>query len=251
MKIKFVTLNIWDGGRLFDNIVDFIRRESPDILALQEVYDGKDSRLEKRFRTVSALREELGLEHFVFSPAFKEIFPFGNIEQGNAVFAKFPIKKIKDTFFDIPYGLMERDKVLDPSHLPKLLQHVIVKIGKLDINLLNVHGIWGIDGKDNERRLKMSKIIVDKIENKDNVILTGDTNVLPNTTTVGNIEKYLENVFKDELTSTFNMKRKTNGNYATAVVDMIFTSRNIKVLEHYCPNVDVSDHLPLVCVFDL
>ena len=97
----------------------------------------------------------------------------------------------------------------------------------------------------------MSKIIRDQIKDKENVILAGDFNVRPDTKTIHNIEKVLKNVFKDELVTTFNMKRKTNPGYATAVVDMIFISHNTAVVSHSCPPVDISDHLPLVCEFNI
>ena len=47
------------------------------------------------------------------------------------------------------------------------------------------------------------------------------------------------------------MKRKTDPGYAAAVVDMIFISKNIEVISHDCPQVDISDHLPLVCKFNI
>ncbi|OGK08907.1 hypothetical protein A2767_06185 [Candidatus Roizmanbacteria bacterium RIFCSPHIGHO2_01_FULL_35_10] len=110
----------------------------------------------------------------------------------------------------------------------------------------------------------MSRMIVNQIKDKENVILAGDTNVLPNTETINNLEKYLKNVFKDELTTTFNMKIKTPfvkeahyfseehlKGFAKAVVDMIFVSPNLKVVEHYQPKVDVSDHYPLAIVLEV
>ena len=97
----------------------------------------------------------------------------------------------------------------------------------------------------------MSQKIVNNLQGKEHVILAGDFNLQPNTQTISNIEKQLKNVFRGELKTTFNMKRKDNPGYASAVVDMIFVSKHIKILKHYCPNVDVSDHLPLVCVFEV
>ena len=115
-------------------------------------------------------------------------------------------------------------------------------------------GIWGLDGGDNSARFKMSDIIVEQIKDKEKVLLAGDFNLKPNTQTIKNIEKYLTNVFKDELKSSFNLSRKNLEKfpgYATAVVDMLFVSSDIKLLTHSCPQVDVSDHLPLICEFEV
>ena len=47
------------------------------------------------------------------------------------------------------------------------------------------------------------------------------------------------------------MRRKINPGYATAVVDMVFASSRLKILDHQCPDVDISDHLPLVVKIEI
>jgi len=251
MKIKFVTLNIWKGGMLFDNILSFIKKEVPDVVVMQEVLNGKDSRLEKQFRTFGVFKEELGYPYSVFSPAFLNTSSIGKIEEGNAIFSRFPIIQDKVTFFDKQYGEFNSENSKHFELIPAILQHAIISVTNAKLNVFNIHGIWGLNGKDNETRLKMSKIIVDKIRDKQNVILAGDFNVKPNTQTIKNIEKHLKNVFKDELSTTFNTKRKGKGGYSGSVVDGIFVGSDIKVLDHYCSRVDVSDHLPLVCRIEI
>lgn len=247
MKIRFVTLNIWDGGRLLDNAVDFIRKEDPDVVAMQEIYDGKNPRLERRYRTIEVFKKKLGFPHYIFAPAFIGSLSIGNIEQGNAIFSKVPITSEKVTFFDKSYGKFNAEDSKDFGLIPRILQHGLIGLDNLKLNIFNIHGIWGLDGKDNSRRLKMSKIIIREIKDKENVILAGDFNVELNTQTIKNIECHLKNVFKDELKTTFNMKHKDEGGYATAVVDMIFVSKHFKIVDRYMMDVDVSDHMPLVC----
>lgn len=252
MKIKFITLNIWDGGRLLDSIISFIKKENPDVVALQEVYDGKNPNLEKRFRTTEILQKELDFPYFVFSPAFTDAKFSEKVEQGNAILSRFPILDNNVIFF-VPYGKFELEtKSKDYRHMPSILQSADVGLeNNVKLSVCNIHGIWDFDGEDNDRRLKMSRIIVDQIKNKKNIILAGDFNIKPNTKTIGNIESHLKNVFKNELSGTFNMKHKKGDGYQTSAVDMVFVGKHLKVLEHYCPNIDVSDHLPLVCVLEL
>lgn len=252
MKVKVINLNLWFGGKLFDSALSFIVKENPDILLLQEVYDGKDSSFPKNLRTLEILKKELNLKYFYFSPAFLEKLKDGKkVERGNAVFSKFPIKSKNTIFYDIPYAEYEEYKLTDYSFIPRNLQHVVIRIEDKNYNVFNTQGIWGFDGRDSKRRIEMSNTIIKATKDKENVVLAGDFNVNPDTKTVENIEHYFVNVFKDELTTSFNMNRKSNIGYATAVVDMIFISRNLKAVSHYCPNVDISDHLPLVCTFDL
>ncbi len=250
MQFKFITLNLWLGGVLFDAILDFLKKEKPDILVCQEVYNGKDKNLEKKYRSFETIKKELGFSAASFALAFYDNRDkIGKIENGNAIFSKFPIIAEKTAFFDMPFdeNYIRKDGD-DSTLLQRNMQLATLLADKAKLNIFNIQGIWGfMDGGDNERRLKMGKTIVEEIKNKENVILAGDFNLNPDTKTVAGIEKYLKNVFKDELTTSFNMKRKEIPGYAKAVADMVFVSSNIKILEHHCPQVDISDHLPLVC----
>lgn len=250
MQIKFINLNLWNGGYLFDNLIDFIKIEKPDILACQEVFNGKKPNLESRYKSYNLLTDLLNFKYSSFSPAFLGLTEMGKIDNGNAVFSGYPIKKTKTVFYDIAYGERDNNRKNFPFS-PRNLQSVEIKLGNVPLHIFNTHGIWGEDGNDNIRRLKMSKTIVNEIKDKKYVILSGDFNTQEKTRTIANIEKHLTNVFKGELQSTFNMKRKDDPRYAKAVVDMVFVSNNIKVLKHTCPQVDISDHLPLVCVFEI
>lgn len=250
MKFRIISLNLWLGGNLFGAILDFLKKK-PDILASQEVYNGKNPILNRKYRSFDVLKTELGYNYASFAPTFLENLKLGKIERGNAIFSKFPIISTNITFYDVPYNDNYVAPIKDFSYIPRNLQHVTVRINNKQLNLFNTQGIWGVDGSDTKRRLQMGQTIINRVRNKENVILLGDFNLDPNTKIVANIEKYLKNVFKNELTTTFNMKRKDKPGYAKAVVDMIFVSKNIKVIEHYCPQVDISDHLPLVCVLEI
>lgn len=251
MQIKFVNLNIWSGGKLLDNALDFILKEDPDILNLQEVHNGSGVNLPRDERTLEILNTKLDYKYSFFTKCFKDEATKGKVDKGDAIFSRFPIVSTNSVFFDRPYGSYSGDKSQDYPILPREIQHAEIKVGEKIINVFNTQGIWGLDGGDNESRLKMSNIIVDQVKDKENVILSGDFNTNANTKTINNIEKVLISVFKDQLKTTFNMKRKTNLGYATAVVDMVFVSKEIEIISHTCPQVDVSDHFPLVCEFNI
>lgn len=243
MRLKIVSLNIWLGGALFDSVLQFLRKENPDIIGMQEVYNNKNFDL---------LKSKLGYSYASFAPAFKENLKEGIVEQGNAILSKFPIIAEKTIFYDVPYDNNFIRPETDFSRVPRNLQQAVLEINGIKLNISNTQGIWGFDGKDTERRLQMAKTIIKEIKDKENVILTGDFNINQGTKTIANIGKHLKEIFKDELVNTFNTKRKPErSGYNKAVVDRIFVNKNIKVLEHYCPQVDISDHLPLVCVLEI
>lgn len=250
MKLKIICLNLYEGGLLLDSALDFFDSEQPDILLLQEVFDGKDSSLPQNYRTIEELKFHFPDWSYYFEPEFLLVRDEDKVEIGNAIFSRFPILNSWSSDFGIPYGeypLVPADG--DYSKDPKNIQCAEIEVEGQVITACNLHGIWGLDGGDNEARLKMSQIIIDQVKNKKNLILAGDFNVKPNTQTISNIENHLVNVFKDELETTFNLSRKNLDKfpgYVSAVVDMFFVSSDLQVENHYCPNVDASDHLPLV-----
>ncbi len=292
IKLKVISLNLWTGGLLFDEILQFLKGENPDILLLQEVYNSDDLSLKRNFRSFSILRDELNFSYSHFAPAFLEsikssqavndlsaVAPVTNIpnqkiEQGNAIFSKFPLEAQETKFYDIPFG--DRiDEFAYYSVTPRNLQHVILDLNPADkkadgqalldgkstsiegnqkLHVLNTQGIWGTHGNDTDRRLKMGDFIANEVSTstqseKYPVLLAGDFNLNPYTKTVEKIENILESVFKSSLKTSFNLKRKNlekDPGYATSAVDMMLVSSDIKVLKKSCPNVDVSDHLPLV-----
>jgi endonuclease/exonuclease/phosphatase family metal-dependent hydrolase len=245
MHITCISLNIFEGGLFFPQVKEFLQTENPDIIALQEVHNEIDPLLPANLRTIQELKKMLPDFYCHFAPELILTKDKKKHVLGNAILSRFPIVEDSTTFYDIPFGEYDVNNS-DFAQSPKNIHCAKIKINSAYLHVFNTHGIWGLDGGDNERRLTMSKTIINEIKGKENVILAGDFNIKPHTQTIANIEKELKNVFKDELTSTFNMKHKTNPGYASAVVDMIFVSPNMKVMNHYCPQVDVSDHFPLV-----
>ncbi|MEO6077266.1 MAG: endonuclease/exonuclease/phosphatase family protein, partial [Candidatus Andersenbacteria bacterium] len=177
----------------------------------------------------------------------------GRVQFGNAIFSKYPITSSSTVFYDMPYVKLHVDKTHgDHSFMPRNLQHGQIDINGTILHLFNTQGIWGFDGDDNQRRIKMAKTIVREVSDLSHTVLMGDFNVQERTKTAGIIEQALYPVFKDEnRTTSFNLKRQTKSGYKTAVVDMMFTSQDVSVVEHHVSDADVSDHLALVTTIEL
>jgi endonuclease/exonuclease/phosphatase family metal-dependent hydrolase len=255
MKLKILTLNIWQGGLLFDQVLNFIEQEHPDILCLQEVFDGKENSLPMNYRTIEVFREKFPEYNASFAPAFLCNTEHGKIDQGNAVLSLFPVVSHSSVPLNTGYGEYDEypaDK--DWSKDPKVIQHCQVQLEARILNIFNVHGIWDLHGGDTPARLKMSEIIVGQVKNKEYVFLTGDFNVRPDTETIYNIERQLINVFGDQRTTSFNLKHKNlvaSPGYATAVVDFVFVSKDLKVKHAESLDDDISDHLALLTEIEL
>lgn len=255
MKLKFICLNLWLGGKLFDNVVDFLNREKPDVLALQEVFNSKDPKYPKNYRTMEEFSKIFKYKYFDFAPAFLNHQSDGAVmECGNAIFSKYPIVSRDITFFDIPFDTEYSENKMggDFSKTPRNLQHVQLNIDEKTVNVFNTQGIWGFDGEDNPRRFAMGRTIRENYLGKENIILCGDFNTLDHTKAMSVFETELKNVFKGELKRTFNMRHKPkDSGFATAVVDMIYVSPSINVTKHYTVDDDVTDHVPLICEFSI
>lgn len=251
MNIKILCLNIFEGGLLWPNIESFVRREKPDILCLQEVCNG-DERQPINFQSIKRLKALLPDYYSYYSPEIFEIFPQGQGDGGNGIYSRYPISEEKTVFLHEEYRKILRPRREDDfSHYPKNLQSVVVNIGVKKLHVCNMHGIWGLDGADTKERLRMSKLIVKEIKGKKPLVLMGDFNIKPNTKTIEAIEEKLTNVFKDELTTSFNLEHKKHPGYATAVVDMFFATKDINIVSKSVPADDVSDHLPLLVTIEL
>ncbi|MFA5778481.1 MAG: endonuclease/exonuclease/phosphatase family protein [Candidatus Paceibacterota bacterium] len=248
MRIKFLNLNIW-YGKLLESVVEFIKRENPDVVSLQEVCDG-EKMSPKWLNSWGTLKKELSYKHVSFAPTFYVVENGIKVNQGQAILSKYPILNEETFFYDVPYGEFIFSTE-DFSLVPRNLQYVILNVQGKKLNIFNTQGIWDKDKSDSKRKIKMSEKIIEQVSDKNHVILSGDFNITPKTNTIHNIEKILNNPFKDKLNTTVNFKRKNKANEKESVIDMIFISSDIKILDSYCPQVDVSDHMPLIIVFEI
>ncbi|HKR82118.1 MAG TPA: endonuclease/exonuclease/phosphatase family protein [Candidatus Saccharimonadales bacterium] len=250
MKLKVVTLNLWLGGLLLEDVIKFLQRQDADIVLLQEVFNGTDATLAPRFRSMQVLQQRL--PQYVaqdFAAAYRDFdHTNGKAQRGGAILSKFPIIERNVAFLAGAYSETYRDIPEQYADCPRELEHVVVRTPTGNVNIYNMQGVWDLDGDNySERRQKMADVVLAAVQGKSHIILGGDTNAKPTNQAIKRIETELESVFKDELTSSFNMRRKDNPGYATAVVDMLFVSRrDMHVISHECPDVDISDHLPLV-----
>lgn len=254
MKIKFLTINIWFGGKVWDNLVSYIHDTKPDILAIQEVYDGHDPSLEKRFRTIEEFKKEFVdiLPYYAFGATVQDVDV--NVPWGNAVFLKFPIKNSKTIFFDLPFAGFSFITGTDPRLVPEGMLEAEIDVNGEKLFVYSWHGVWDTHGRDTEKRMLMSDIIVESIKDKKNIILAGDTNTDPDTNAIQNIQDKtgVVSVFGNSLQSTFNMKQKENPeNYVNSPVDMVFVSPEFEIVSKEMPEVDVSDHYPLLVELEI
>jgi endonuclease/exonuclease/phosphatase family metal-dependent hydrolase len=250
MVVKVVSLNLWQGGNLFPAILEFLEKENPDILLCQEAYNGTGD-LPKNHRTVEVIQERFKFPHSKFGAMFKDMERDG-IDSGLALFSKFPIASHEVTFFIGAYSERFESDPNSWATSPRLLQHAVVQLPETQLNVFNMHGVWDLDGDNfGERRRIMRDAFLKAVKGKTNVVLAGDSNAKPTNPAMQALEGPLKSVFGKELVSTFNMRRKDNPGYATAAVDLMYVSPNIQVVDKACPDVDISDHRPIMATLEI
>lgn len=246
MRLKFLCVNVWNGGILGEALLSFLREQQADVLALQEVYNSHDPSLESRYRCFDVVRDACGYSSAHISPAFiHEIPDVGSIEQGNAIYSRFPIKDSETIFYDVPFGPLTQNPERGFEYIPRNLEHVTLDVSGQDLHIYNTQGIWGYDGNDNPRRFAMAETIKEAIGDKKNIILAGDFNVDHESKSREIFGSNLQDVFGGRLQTSFNLRQKKSPQFAHAVVDMVFVGNGLSVVDSTCFDNDVSDHLPL------
>ncbi len=239
-------------GYLWPASLQFLREQDADIVLLQEVFNGTDPHYNETYRMLETLRRELKYPYDHFGAATIDQFEVGNIETGQAILSKFPIASSDVQHF---FRTLSKRDPFDASQnalTPRSLQHVTIDIEGTEVNAYNFQGVWDLDGDhDSPDRRKMVNTIIESVQDKPHVIVAGDTNAKAGNPAMKSIEEHLTSVFGTGLATTFNMQRKTNPGYATAAVDHMYISPDLTILEKDCPDVDVSDHLPLIVTLEI
>lgn len=234
MVLKIVTINVNHGGEQITELEQFIRQENPDITFIQEAYNSQDRNSEQRLQTVKLFKEWMEADDMAFLAAYHD--GDVDVDRGNAIISRFPIVISGGMVFNSPYAVIYDETSLgDWSDQPRVLQTASALIEGKQLHLINVHGIWDIHGKDSERRRLQSELILKLAKHKSPLIIAGDFNMNPDTQAIRLLEDKFIPVFDGELTTTFNMKKKSNPDFGRAVVDMMFVSEGITVVSKKCP----------------
>ena len=252
MTIKILSLNTW-RGELLAEMLEYVGREQPDILMLQEVTNSERTDLPDQFRLRETLQNKLGARFGChFAPTMANNRREGKIQEGNAIFSRYPIVDSSVIFFS---GKYREDYVDIPENYgscPRNLQHVTLAVGNHQLHIINFHGIWSRDGQiSTPAHVDMVTTIMNEIDLPGQYIVGGDTNSESSNPAMRPLEQNCTNAFGNRRITSFNMRRKTNPAYGHCVVDLLYASPAIEILSAVSHDVDVSDHLPMLLTISL
>lgn len=258
--MKLISLNTW-GGKIFEPLMDFIKLHSKDtdIFCFQEVFKtDSDVRedYERRMNLFDDLSKILSSHQGYYSPTLKNYAIFSRTKAyktdfdvyfGLAIFVKKGLAVEKNGDFFV-YGKRYAFDPSDLNSLPKNAQYLsFTKSGK-KFTICNLHGIWLKEGKeDSPSRLGQSKEINKFLdEQTGEKILCGDFNLDINTQSIKILEKNLRNLIKQ-----YNIQTTRTDHFPgnEKFADYTFVSKGVNVLNFEVPNIEVSDHLPMILEF--
>lgn len=261
--MKLISLNTW-GGRVFELLINFIKEQSQDtdIFCLQEIYDTPSGIKNHKDLIRANLLGELKKILFNFQIFYFPIL-FGyddtarkvdfELSYGQLIAVRKNIKIIfQKDYFISHWGYLDSIKK-DFSDLTTPFQQVTIQYNDKIYQIFNFHGTPYPGSKlDTSLRLleaeKIEKIIK---KSKDPKILVGDFNLLPNTKSIAVHEQNMTNLIKK-----FNIKEtrsNLNPYYGQSnfqrFADYTFVSPDVIISKFQVPNMEISDHLPMIIEF--
>lgn len=269
--MKLICLNV----ALFETnnklLSEFFARQNADILCLQEVSDKIDASANVQYVSKNAIDEatsNLQYSYFGQTWSIKEFhlknfhkkdsfdYDFGGfIKAGNYLKSRFAIVEKKNVFVtkNRRIEVEPKDWALWPQDQVKAVLVADLKLpSDKKLRILNYHGVWTREKLGNAETLAACKQIL-KLAKAVNypTIIAGDFNLFPDTPSM--------KIFYDDFVSlidTYNIQTtRPNSNELSNlkrnVVDFVLVSKDIKVNNFEVPNLEVSDHLPLILDFEI
>lgn len=224
--MKIVFLNTWSYHEI-NNIKTFLKEQSKDtnVFCLQEV--GK------------AARE---MYKNIFSN-YNEIFNFKDM-------------KGDDDFHEATYIKNDMEIVSNDYLLKEMLNvgtalNTKIKYNNELINICNVHGTPRPKHKDDTKeRIKQSQEILSFFQGLDEIkIIGGDFNLDPHTESIEMFEKngYVNLIKKYKIPTTRNnLAWNKYPNNKQLFADYVFIKPDLNINKFSVPNLNVSDHLPMI-----
>lgn len=253
VRLTVMSYNIQSGFRTAHNptrdpdlvdlepIIEVIRREDPDIVALQEV---DRFRARTRYEDQAAyIASALGME-FAFGPAFYgEETEVGRGMYGNALLSKFPIESA------LTHALPGRFMLLpdEPAWViePRVALETRLRIGETAVYVYALH--LSTTGDQQQVQVQRLLSVLDQVKGPQ--IVMGDFNAEPHTPHMQQLLEKLHSPLEDvQPRATF-----PNGPEATRAIDYILLSPDFRVTKAYviAESTGASDHNPIVAHVEL
>jgi exonuclease III len=239
--MKLISLNI-ELNKHYDTVLDFLKRETPDVICLQELLEDDFSRFKKELNMEAIFKV---FSYFKNDPYYQDI---EGKRQGVAIFAKNIV--VSGALFYVGNEenlLKSKEEYLSNEEFKKnrVLLWVDVKDKEGEIyRFSNTHFPVTKKGESSLYQLEVADKLLEKIMGLEEFVLCGDTNAPRGNETFSRLAKKLkDNIPLVYKTSIDQNLHKVKG--IQFMVDALFTTPAYKALN--VKLIDgVSDHMAVV-----
>jgi hypothetical protein len=269
--MRLITLNAF-GGKRYAPLVEFVHTEAPttDIFCFQEMFRSGSTMPESRgirthlFEEFSALLSDFN----GFFAAEQDGFDFEgrvdfDVSIGQATFIRksIPVASAEEFFI-----YRKRNEAEDNKTVPANMFCTRIMQGSREFSIINLHGVahppkelteietiphfYG--HRDTPDRLAQSEKILQFLEKEQGAkILCGDFNLRPDTQSFAMLTRDMRDLVAEfQIARTRSRLSKHFGKEDfDPIVDYVLVSPDVRVTRLEAPDVEISDHLPLVLEF--
>ncbi len=241
MKMKLATYNIChcgnyencqEGDDLPVNIArtaEAIAEINADIIGLNEVYTAGER--EDFCRQEEKLAKLAGYPYYAF--AIGKAFDWATI--GNAILSRYPIKSVKKIAVPAP---AEHERNVDENEWYEDRVLLCAEIDKNGENICVISTHFGLNPSEQRR---IVDAVCKEIDVREQVILMGDFNALPDSKILSPLYARLNSVAKEQGNAEY-----TFASYAPQrQIDYIFVPKTTKIKDYTVYKTRVSDHRPI------
>ena len=236
--MKLISLNI-EGEKHLRRVIPFLKREKPDAICLQEVF-------QKDAVNISKI---LGMRRF-----FVAMTIMRGKQKGIATFSYLPMKKKGVVYY---HRAARTLKEYDAKNKPKTIRHMLlateIKIKNKTHVLINTHFTWTRNGMPDENQKRDFKTLMKTLKKFPEIIFCGDLNIPRG---INELYAPLAEQYKDAVpksySSSLNMNLHRMGNNKKEsrrmkkyMVDYIFLSKEYQATSVRLKS-GVSDHRAVV-----
>lgn len=229
--MKIIFFNVWNF-KITEPMIEFVKKQSAntDVFCFQEAYD-------KPRWICSKILED-----------FNEYHEFKYIPNNTDTYEdEFP----QATYIKKTLKLTQYEVLLKDEAGTGLALHTQLNVNGVLVNVCNVHGVSKPGNKlDDPYRLVQSAKIIEYYKDVEGIkIIGGDFNLEKNTESVQMFSKagYTDLILEYNIPTTRNnlvwSRYPDNKMYYS---DFVFTSPQCKVVNFEVPNIEISDHLPII-----
>lgn len=241
--MKIMQINVW-MGRMAKGLMRYIEKEQPDVICMQEVFNG-DFEVpypDRMFDILCRLKEASGLEHEYFSLRYSVDIAGGTVPFGNAILSRFPFLSQKT----IQTENTVIEHVTSENHVPNVLnlQIVTIAVDGETWTIANHHGHHELDPAGNEASIAGMQKVAAALQNSTGpLVFTGDLNLWTESPAMRVFDGWLDDIVTHSNVKTtlarINIDRDV-------VCDHMLVNDQVAVKSFKVDAVIVSDHYPLV-----